>query len=90
LAPSRLSRIATAPEWENWHVVRPGEDFESIARDHYGSAHLGPALWAANRGLVPEARELRAGQSIVLPPADVLDGTLSQGIDARDAKRARR
>ena len=27
------------------HVVRPGEDFSSIARDYYGSARLARALW---------------------------------------------
>jgi hypothetical protein len=88
--PSRLPRIAAAPEWGNWHVAQPGEDFATIARDRYGSSLLGPALWAANRGLVPVADELRAGQSIVLPPAEVLDGTLSRGPDGWDAKRTRR
>jgi hypothetical protein len=53
--------------------VRPGEDFVSIAKLYYGTPGLHRALWAANREAVPHPSALRAGQTIVVPPAGALD-----------------
>jgi hypothetical protein len=53
--------------------VRPGEDFVTIAKLYYGTPGLHRALWAANRKVVPHPNALRAGQTIMVPPAGALD-----------------
>ncbi|HKI18930.1 MAG TPA: hypothetical protein VKA15_13675, partial [Isosphaeraceae bacterium] len=54
------------------HVVRPGEDFSSIARDYYGSPRLARALWWVNRKTVAWPGALVAGTRIVIPPSEQL------------------
>ncbi len=71
------------------HTVQYGEDFASIARAHYGSALMGPALWSANRDIAPSARGLRPGQTIVLPPADVLESLIERGLDEWSSRPGR-
>jgi general secretion pathway protein D len=56
------------------HVVRPGEDFSSIARDYYGSPRLARALWWVNRKTVAWPGALAAGTRIVIPPIEQLEG----------------
>jgi general secretion pathway protein D len=56
------------------HVVRPGEDFSSIARDYYGSPRLARALWWVNRKTVAWPGALVAGTKIVIPPIEQLEG----------------
>ena len=56
------------------HVVRPGEDFSSIARYYYGSPRLARALWWVNRKTVAWPRALVAGTRIVIPPIEQLEG----------------
>ena len=56
------------------HVVRPGEDFSSIARDYYGSPRLARALWWVNRKTVAWPGALVAGTRIVIPPTEQLEG----------------
>ena len=56
------------------HVVRPGEDFSSIARDYYGSPRLARALWWVNRKTVAWPGALVAGTRIVIPPIEQLEG----------------
>jgi nucleoid-associated protein YgaU len=49
------------------HVVRTGEDFQSIAYDYYQSTALGEALWVSNRTRVSGPSFLRPGMKIVIP-----------------------
>jgi hypothetical protein len=56
------------------HLVRPGEDFSSIARDYYGSPRLARALWWVNRKTVVWPGALAAGARIVVPPVEQLQG----------------
>ena len=56
------------------HVVRPGEDFSSIARYYYGSPRLARALWWVNRKTVAWPGALVAGTRIVIPPIEQLEG----------------
>jgi len=56
------------------HVVRPGEDFSSIARDYYGSPRLARALWWVNRKTVAWPGALVAGTRIIIPPIEQLEG----------------
>jgi nucleoid-associated protein YgaU len=51
------------------HLVQPGEDFETIARSYYGAPKYGKALWWANRSKVAWPSALRAGTTIIVPPA---------------------
>jgi type IV pilus secretin PilQ/predicted competence protein len=84
---------ATAPGGSvaGWrHVVKPGEGFVQIAQQYYGTPAFHRALWAANRSTVAEPGMLRAGQTIVVPPAAALD--LSAGelpAPLTDRERAR-
>ena len=55
------------------HVVRPGEDFSSIARDYYGSPRLARALWWVNRKTVAWPGALVTGTRIVIPPIEQLE-----------------
>jgi hypothetical protein len=55
------------------HIVRPGDTFNSIAERYYGSRAYARALWSANRRVVPAPDRLRAGMSLVVPPADSLE-----------------
>ena len=55
------------------HVVRPGEDFPSIARDYYGSPRFAKALWWANRTTVAWPQALVAGTRLVIPPLNQLE-----------------
>ncbi len=56
------------------HLVRPGEDFSSIARDYYGTPRLARALWWANRQTIAWPGALVAGTRVVIPPIELLDG----------------
>jgi general secretion pathway protein D len=56
------------------HVVRPGEDFSSIARYYYGSPRLARALWWVNRKTVAWPGALVAGTRIVIPPIEQIEG----------------
>jgi len=48
------------------YTVRRGDTLSSIARRHYGSAGLWPALWWANRGKVANPNVIRVGEQLVL------------------------
>ncbi|MEW4568910.1 hypothetical protein AB1L88_13680 [Tautonia sp. JC769] len=55
------------------HVVRPGEDFRSIAGRYYGNPALHAALWAVNRHTTPAPEGLQPGMTLMLPPTEVLE-----------------
>jgi nucleoid-associated protein YgaU len=65
--------------------VQSGENFWTIARLYYGSGRFWKALWAANRGAVPNAAELYVGQTIRIPPPEALDRSLIE--PERSARR---
>ena len=58
------------------HLVRPGEDFGTIARYYYDSPRFRRALWAANRKRVPAIDDLRPGTTIRVPMPEALDPAL--------------
>ena len=64
------------------HVVAPGEDFESIARQFYGSPSWHAALWSVNRQTVPSPNSLRPGMTVLLPPTDVLEKVYVDAVQA--------
>ena len=67
------------------HLVRPGEDFSSIARDYYGSPRLARALWWVNRKTVAWPGALAAGTRIVIPPIEQLEGGSARPQTSRPA-----
>jgi type II secretory pathway component GspD/PulD (secretin) len=60
------------------HVVRSGEDFQSIAYDYYRSTALGEALWLANRQRVSAPSLLKPGVQIVIPRLSELQRITAQ------------
>jgi nucleoid-associated protein YgaU len=65
--------VETRPD-PRQYMVRPGEDFSSIASDYYGSPRHARALWWANRATVAWPEALAAGARIVVPPVEQLQG----------------
>jgi len=58
------------------HTVARGETFATIAQLYYGSARYDKALWWVNRGMVAWPERLTAGDLIIIPRVDQLDGSL--------------
>lgn len=88
-APAPVPPQANGPGWR--HVVRPGEDFVGIAQRYYGTPGFHRALWGANRSTVARPDALRAGQTIVIPPAAALDlaaGELPSPLNQRERARS--
>ena len=55
----------TARETAGWHIVRPGDTLESIAKKLLGRKSRWTRIRDANPGLKPE--RLRPGQTILIP-----------------------
>lgn len=89
-SPSFQSRRPAVPDEARpaarHHVVHPGEDFPSIARDYYGSARLAGALWWVNRTTVAWPGALVAGVKIVIPPIEQIEGGSAGSRISRAAK----
>ncbi len=60
-----------------FHDVKQGETFATIAAKHYGSQKYAKLLLKANPR-IPDARRLRVGVKLIIPPLDVLTGATSK------------
>ena len=65
------------------HIVRKGETLTTIARQYYGDARKYPLLVRYNR--IADARRIRVGQAIMVPPAGV--GATPPAADADSISR---
>lgn len=50
------------------HVVQPGETLSDIAKKHYGRAGLWRRIHEANRDVIPNPDQVRAGTRLRIPP----------------------
>ena len=50
-----------------YHIVRPGETLESIAKGYYGDEDLGDYIFKHNTAYILDPNHLQLGQSIVIP-----------------------
>jgi nucleoid-associated protein YgaU len=50
------------------YTVKSGDTLSGISRDFYGTTAHADHILSANRTVIPSARQLRAGQIIVIPP----------------------
>lgn len=54
------------------HTVHSGENFWTIARQHYGAGRYANALAAYNQQRIPDPRKLRPGMKVLVPDAQLL------------------
>jgi nucleoid-associated protein YgaU len=52
--------------------VRSGDNFWTIARQHYGAGRYANALAAYNQARIPDPRKMRPGMKVLIPDAQVL------------------
>jgi hypothetical protein len=62
----RVNGIRMAPKSFPSYRVRPGDTLSGIAQKMFHNGREWPALWWANRRLVPDPNVVRAGQVLVL------------------------
>jgi len=55
------------PATTRTHVVQPGDTLSSISRQYYGTPSRWEDIFAANRGVIPNANSLRVGTELRLP-----------------------
>lgn len=63
--PAVRERMAVTPPSFVSYTIRPGDTFQSIAKDHYGNGNMASAIARANPFVDP--RTLRPGRTILLP-----------------------
>lgn len=69
--PKPAAKTAAAPKAEPVHyTVASGDTFTGISKKFYGSAGKWQLILDANRDQVKDARNLRAGMTLVIPPAE--------------------
>jgi len=66
--PQRPGGPAVPSRWR----VRDGDDLNAIANRVYGTPLAAPAIWKANRGIIPDPSLLPIGAEILLPPASAV------------------
>jgi nucleoid-associated protein YgaU len=66
--PQRPGGPAVPSRWR----VRDGDDLNAIANRVYGTPLAAPAIWQANRGIIPDPSLLPIGAEILLPPASAV------------------
>jgi hypothetical protein len=54
------------------HTVRSGENFWTIARQHYGAGRYANALAAYNQSRISDPRKMRPGMKVLIPDEQVL------------------
>lgn len=57
------------PSGQKTYTVAPGDTLSGISRDHYGTSKHTDLILKANRNVIREPKDLRAGQVLVIPPA---------------------
>jgi len=67
-SPQRPGGPAAPSRWR----VRDGDDLNAIANRVYGTPLAAPAIWQANRGIIPDPSLLPIGAEILLPPASAV------------------
>ncbi len=65
---------AAAEPAPSTYVIRDGDDLATISARFYGHPGAAPALWAANRDLIPNPDLLPIGAAIRLPPPWAVPG----------------
>lgn len=68
VAPSPVAEMPAAVVPQTY-VIRDGDDLTGISTRFYGHASAATAIWAANRGMLPDPNVLPIGAAITLPPA---------------------
>lgn len=71
-APARDVRHAIREDEVHVHQVQSGDNFWSIAKEHYGSGKYFTALAAYNQTLIPDPRRIRPGMKVQVPSETVL------------------
>jgi nucleoid-associated protein YgaU len=71
-APARDVRQAVSENVEVLHDVQSGENFWSIAKQHYGSGKYFTALAAYNKARIPDPQKIRPGMKVQVPSEAVL------------------
>lgn len=78
LTPPPTAVAATQVRPGTEHVLEDGDNFWTLSKDHYGTVKYFGALAFHNRARVPDPRRMRAGQTIELPPSEVLDEIMTR------------
>ena len=74
-APAAVGQSPVAAEpAPSTYVIRDGDDLATISARFYGHPGAAPALWAANRDLIPNPDLLPIGAQIRLPPPWAMPG----------------
>lgn len=86
LAATRARLQAAAARAAATYTVRPGDSLSSLARTHYGSAALWPALWWINKAAISNPNLIATGQVLKLsswhPQLGWLDAAAMRAIPA--------
>lgn len=60
---------AVKPSGQKTYTVASGDTLSGISRDQYGTSKHADLILKANRNVIREPKDLRAGQVLVIPPA---------------------
>lgn len=76
-APGEPQEIAPAigndPTDEKVHVVQPGENYWSIAKQHYSAGRYFGALSEYNKSRIADPKQLKPGMKVLIPSAATLE-----------------
>jgi nucleoid-associated protein YgaU len=64
--------LAASEDEVTIHIVKSGESFWTIARQHYGAGRYFNALAAYNQARIPNPQTIRPGMKVMVPDASVL------------------
>jgi nucleoid-associated protein YgaU len=65
--------IANDPKDEKVHVVQPGENYWSIAKQHYSAGRYFGALAEYNKSRIADPKQLKPGMKVLIPSAGTLE-----------------
>lgn len=69
VSPQPVERIQISPPPVRTYTVRPGDTLTRIAKSAYGDASKWRKIYEANKSQMRNENDLKAGQTILLPPA---------------------
>lgn len=69
VSPKPVERIQMVPPPVRTYTVRPGDTLTRIAKSTYGDASKWRKIYEANRNQMRNENDLKAGQTIILPPS---------------------
>ena len=63
---------------DDLYTVRPGDNYWSISKAHYGTVRYFAALTEYNRDRIPDPKKMRPGLQVAIPDATVLESQYPQ------------